>query len=240
MDEPLSNLDTQLRVAMRAELTRLHHRLGVTTVYVTHDQVEAMTLGNRSAVMRDGRVQQVGTPQVLYRDPVNLFVAAFIGSPGMNLVRAELDGEHVRFGGLRLPLDQSRRPARDVRGSVILGIRPEDFEDAEFSPQSLPTIDVEVAIVEDLGPELLAFFAVDAERVESNKLGLSSASDQTSLIGDDRRALFGARLNPATPARAGGTMKLSVNTSHFHFFSPFTGDRLPLEAAEAVAAGAAA
>jgi len=119
MDEPLSNLDAQLRVRVRADLARLHAQLGVTTVYVTHDQVEAMQLGERSAVMRNGRIQQVGRPQTLYRNSANLFVASFIGSPSMNLVRAELEGEEVRFAGYRVPLDHRRRPpAGSPRGNT--------------------------------------------------------------------------------------------------------------------------
>ena len=116
MDEPLSNLDAKLRVSMRAELSSLHARLGATTVYVTHDQVEAMTLGQRVAVMRDGKIQQVDTPQTLYRDPVNLFVAAFIGSPAMNLVEAQLDGDAVEFGGHRIPLQPGHRPDASGNG----------------------------------------------------------------------------------------------------------------------------
>ena len=130
MDEPLSNLDAKLRVDMRAELARLHDRLGITTVYVTHDQVEAMTLGSRVAVMRDGTVQQVDTPQTLYREPVNLFVAAFIGSPSMNLVDAQVVDDGVEFAGFRIPLNTDRRPAGLDAGPVILGIRPQDFADA--------------------------------------------------------------------------------------------------------------
>src|SRR6059036_3706877 len=110
MDEPLSNLDAKLRVSMRAELSRLHSRLGITTVYVTHDQVEAMTLGERVAVMRDGRIQQVDAPQALYHEPANLFVAAFMGSPAMNIVEARIVEDNVEFGGLRIPLDRERRP----------------------------------------------------------------------------------------------------------------------------------
>ena len=130
MDEPLSNLDAKLRVDMRAELARLHDRLGITTVYVTHDQVEAMTLGSRVAVMRDGTVQQVDTPQTLYREPINLFVAAFIGSPSMNLVEAQVVGDAVEFAGFRIPLTAGRRPGDVQSGPVILGIRPQDFADA--------------------------------------------------------------------------------------------------------------
>ena len=127
MDEPLSNLDAKLRVGMRAELSRLHERLGTTTVYVTHDQIEAMTLGQRVTVMKDGVIQQVGEPQALYRNPANLFVAAFMGSPSMNLVEATVTGDSVEFAGFRLPLAPEWRPAQD--GPVILGIRPGDFED---------------------------------------------------------------------------------------------------------------
>src|SRR5687767_12117339 len=130
MDEPLSNLDAKLRVSMRAQLSSLHGRLGATTVYVTHDQVEAMTLGQRVAVMRHGRVQQVDTPQALYRRPANLFVAAFIGSPAMNLVEAELTSDAVAFGGLTIPIAAGLHPGRT--GPVIAGLRPEAFEDAAF------------------------------------------------------------------------------------------------------------
>src|SRR6476659_4074434 len=128
MDEPLSNLDAKLRVGMRASLAQLHQQLGVTTVYVTHDQVEAMTLGQRVAVMRDGRILQVDTPQALYERPRDLFVAGFIGSPAMNLVEANLEGGEVAFGQFRVPLDPARRPRETASGRVILGIRPEAFE----------------------------------------------------------------------------------------------------------------
>src|SRR3954470_14337768 len=147
MDEPLSNLDAKLRVGMRASLAQLHARLGVTTVYVTHDQTEAMTLGQRVAVMRDGHVLQVDTPQKLYREPADLFVAGFIGTPAMNLVEARLDGDAVVFGGNRVPLDPTRRPAtRD--GRVVLGIRPEAFEEAAFARPGLPTLDATVTVLE--------------------------------------------------------------------------------------------
>ena len=132
MDEPLSNLDAKLRVGMRASLAQLHARLGVTTVYVTHDQTEAMTLGQRVAVMRDGRIVQADKPQVLYHEPVDLFVAAFIGSPAMSLVEADIDGDHVVFGGFRVALDASRRPAVGVE-RVVLGVRPESFEESSLA-----------------------------------------------------------------------------------------------------------
>jgi multiple sugar transport system ATP-binding protein len=227
MDEPLSNLDAKLRVRVRADLARLHAQLGVTTVYVTHDQVEAMQLGHRSAVLRDGRIQQVGRPQALYRDSANLFVASFIGSPSMNLVRAELDGDAIRFAGYRVPLDGHRRPPAGSPAQVILGIRPDDFEDARFAQPGLPTMDVRIALVEDLGPEALAFFALDAERVESETLGVASdGSDQEALMADDRRALFAATLDAATGARAGEMCRLTVNPARFHFFNPYDGASL--------------
>src|SRR6058998_992094 len=139
MDEPLSNLDAKLRVDMRASLSQLHQRLGVTTVYVTHDQVEAMTLGQRVAVMRDGKVLQIDSPQRLYREPQDLFVAGFIGSPSMNLLEATVEDGEVVAGALRIPLDSKRLPA--AAGRVALGIRPEAFEDAELAPAGLPTVD---------------------------------------------------------------------------------------------------
>jgi multiple sugar transport system ATP-binding protein len=177
--------------------------------------------------MRDGVIQQVGRPQALYRNAANLFVASFIGSPSMNLVRAELDGNAVRFAGHRLPLDIERRPPTGSPAQVILGIRPDDFEDARFSPPGLPTIDVRIALVEDLGPEALVFFPLDAERVESETFGVASDnSDQEALMADDRRALFSATLDAATGARPGELCRLTVNPARFHFFSPYNGENL--------------
>ena len=147
LDEPLSNLDAKLRTTMRAELARLHERLGVTTVYVTHDQIEAMTLGQRVAVLRDGVLQQFDVPQELFRRPVNLFVAAFIGSPPMNLVGARVEGDRVAFAGFSLPL-VSRVPA----GDVVLGLRPSAFElDGPRTDPELPRIGVVAELVEELG-----------------------------------------------------------------------------------------
>jgi multiple sugar transport system ATP-binding protein len=230
MDEPLSNLDAQIRVSMRAELTRLHKRLGVTNVYVTHDQVEAMTLGNRSAILRDGRIQQVDTPQTLYREPANLFVAAFIGSPSMNLVRAELDVDAVRFAGFRVPLARGHSPAGGRE--VILGIRPEDLHDAELAKPGLPTIEVTVEVLEDLGAESLAFFAIDAERFDS-AVGGSGA-----LVADDRRAVLCAKIDSGSRAREGGRLALSVDPARLAFFSPSTGERLrPARTLELAGAG---
>jgi multiple sugar transport system ATP-binding protein len=222
MDEPLSNLDAKLRVSMRAELARLHSRLNVTTVYVTHDQIEAMTLGQRVAVMRDGRIQQVDRPQILYADPENLFVAAFIGSPAMNLVEAQVDNEAVLFGGYEIPLPQARRPEVGRDGTVILGIRPESFEDALFAPAHLPTVNVVAEVVEELGAETHLFFTVDAPRVNTEELrAAASGEDDTLLV--EHRAVFAARVDPASHARPGGSLKLAVDTSRVHFFDPASG-----------------
>src|ERR687887_425360 len=148
MDEPLSNLDAKLRVGMRAELARLHERLGRTTVYVTHDQIEAMTLGQRVAVLRDGVLQQCDTPQNLFHRPVNLFVAAFIGSPSMNLVDAEVADGHVRFAGLSIPLPQGSQLS-STRREVILGVRPTDFAYPGQAAEGLPRLTVRPDVIED-------------------------------------------------------------------------------------------
>jgi multiple sugar transport system ATP-binding protein len=223
MDEPLSNLDAKLRVGMRAELSRLHERLGVTTVYVTHDQIEAMTLGQRVAVMRQGLIQQVDRPQILYREPTNLFVAAFIGSPSMNLVEGRVANGVVEVAGWRIPLDEKRRPTKE--GRAIVGIRPEDFEDAEFAEGGRPEVDVEVAVVEELGAEAHVIFAVDAAPVETEDLRAVHDEGEASakLLADDARALFTARVDARTSARAGGTLRLAVNPAAFHFFDAETG-----------------
>jgi len=221
MDEPLSNLDAKLRVQMRAELAQLHRRLGVTTVYVTHDQVEAMTLGQRVAVMRDGRIQQVDRPQELYRRPRNLFVAAFIGSPAMNLVRATVEGGAAVFGGVRVPLDSSRRPAGAAR-EVILGIRPESFEDAAFAAEALPRLDVDVDVVEELGADSHVFFELDAQPVDRDELRDAADGEEATLLARDR-VTFNARVDQRTRARAGEPLRLALDPSQLHFFDPETG-----------------
>jgi multiple sugar transport system ATP-binding protein len=220
MDEPLSNLDAKLRVTMRAELSRLHERLGVTTVYVTHDQVEAMTLGQRVVVMRDGRIQQIDTPQAIYRAPANLFVAAFIGSPSMNLVQADVQDGAVEFAGYRVPLDPERRPPD---GRVVLGIRPEDIQDVAFSEPGLPTLEVDVAVVEELGAELHAIFGVDAEPVDVE--ALSSERDDARLLREGGN-LFTARIDARSAATAGTQLQVTVDPRRFHFFDADTGESL--------------
>ena len=226
MDEPLSNLDAKLRVSMRSQLSALHARLGTTTVYVTHDQVEAMTLGRRVAVMRDGRILQVDTPQALYASPVNLFVAAFIGSPAMNLVEAEVADGVVSFAGFRLPTSFAGSHA------VIAGVRPEAFEDARFADPSLPQIEVTVQVVEDLGADAHVIFQIDAPPVDVSEVREASG-DEESLIATDR-ATFTARVDPQTSAQVGRPLRLAVDPTKFHYFDPTTGLRLDVEHAPAL------
>jgi multiple sugar transport system ATP-binding protein len=223
MDEPLSNLDAKLRVDMRAQLARLHDRLGVTTVYVTHDQVEAMTLGQRVAVMRDGKLQQVDTPQNLYRRPANLFVAAFIGSPSMNLVEAEIGDGEARFAGFRIPLPANGVPT----GRVILGIRPQDFHDAAQADPSLPTIEAEPAVVEELGSATHVIFPIDAPPVETAAVtATTDEGDSAVLLATDRRALFTAEVTETTVVRTGQRLRLALDPSRLHMFDPATGESL--------------
>jgi multiple sugar transport system ATP-binding protein len=230
LDEPLSNLDAQLRVGMRASLSQLHRRLGVTTVYVTHDQVEAMTLGQRVAVMRNGKIVQIDTPQRLYTEPRDVFVAGFIGSPAMNLVEATVEGGIARFADYAIPLEAGTRPPD---GEVILGIRPEDFEDAARAP-GRPTIEVTVDVLEELGSDSYVFFSVAAR----------SVTPQAVEAGDDGRGLipaagtlFTARVDARTAARVGGRAELAVDPRRLQFFDRQTGLRL---APAASAAGAPA
>ena len=232
LDEPLSNLDAKLRVGMRASLAQLHRRLGVTTVYVTHDQTEAMTLGQRVAVMRSGQILQCDRPQALYARPANLFIAAFIGSPAMNLVEAAVAGDRLRFGQFTVPV-AGPVPRRE---RVVVGIRPESFEDAAFAP-GLPTIRVEVEVVEELGSDAHVFFHVDAPPMNAEVLEAAAESEGGLL--PESRALFTARLDARTGARVGAPLELAVDPGRFHYFDPETGDRLD-EAAAPVPAGAAA
>jgi multiple sugar transport system ATP-binding protein len=212
MDEPLSNLDAKLRVGMRASLAQLHARLGVTTIYVTHDQTEAMTLGQRVAVLDEGRVLQVDTPKRLYDHPANVFVAAFIGTPAMNLVEASLGDGEVSFGGERVPLDPLRTPARS-RGRVVVGIRPESFEAATVAPAGATRLTVIPAVVEELGSDALVFFPVDAPAVASDVSG----RDDAALL-PESKALFSARIDPRAQARIGEPLELALDPSRLYFF----------------------
>jgi multiple sugar transport system ATP-binding protein len=221
MDEPLSNLDAKLRVGMRASLSQLHQRLGVTTVYVTHDQVEAMTLGHRVAVMRDGKVLQADAPQRLYQEPRDTFVAGFIGSPAMNLIEAVVGDDEIAVGQFRVPLDPTRRPPG--QGKVVLGIRPEAFEDAAFASPTLPTLDVRVEVLEELGSDAHAFFFVEAQRV-TTEAQVEEEDDDTLVV--DSRALVNARVDPRSRAAVGSRLTLALDPSRLHFFDAETGTSL--------------
>jgi multiple sugar transport system ATP-binding protein len=226
LDEPLSNLDAKLRVGMRASLAQLHQRLGVTTVYVTHDQTEAMTLGQRVAVMRDGRILQCDRPQQLYARPENVFIAAFIGSPAMNLVEATYDDGVLRFGQYAVPVADG--PAQE---RVILGIRPEAFEEARLAP-GLPTLTARVEVVEELGSDTHVFFQVDASPMTAEIL--ESASEEGLLPTD--KALFTARVDARATVGVGAQVELAVDAARFHYFDPASGARLERGAVPALAA----
>jgi multiple sugar transport system ATP-binding protein len=226
MDEPLSNLDAKLRVTMRAELARLHERLKVTTVYVTHDQVEAMTLGQRVAVLRDGVLQQVDTPQNLFHSPSNLFVAAFIGSPSMNLIEADVDDDRLSFAGVTMPLPEGS-PAAGRRGRLIVGIRPTDFAHSAATDSAWPRLRVLPDVVEDLGAEHHVIFTLDAPRVavDAVRAAADAGGEEGKLFADDR-AVFTATLDDSERVAGGSPVELAVNHRRFHFFDPDTGRRL--------------
>jgi multiple sugar transport system ATP-binding protein len=219
MDEPLSNLDAKLRVEMRAYIARLHQELGTTTLYVTHDQVEAMTMGDRVAVMRDGRLEQVAAPQTLYDRPVNLFVASFIGSPAMNLLRGTLlqsdEGVVLELGGARLVLDDPLPSVRRRVGeAVVAGIRPEALEWAPSGGG--PVLDLPVVLVEALGSDKLVHLQSDAPAVLTGE----AARDLGELGGRDARIV--ARLAPDTPVQPGDRLRVRVDLDRLHLFDPET------------------
>jgi multiple sugar transport system ATP-binding protein len=229
MDEPLSNLDAKLRVQMRAEIARLQRDLNVTTIYVTHDQSEAMTLGDRVCVLQGGFLQQVAPPQVLYDRPTNLFVAEFIGSPAMNLVQAELRGDSsgysVRVGGAELGIDAAAAAARPgleayVGRTLALGIRPEDLEDAAVAPGE-QRLRATVDIREDMGSEVYLHFSVAAPPVVSGGVEDALASEGLEVI-ETRAAASGtpfvARVDRTSQAREGQAVELTVDTRRLHFF----------------------
>jgi multiple sugar transport system ATP-binding protein len=231
MDEPLSNLDAKLRVQMRTEVSRLQSKLETTTVYVTHDQTEAMTLGDRVAVMRAGVLQQVGSPADLYDTPKNLFVAGFIGSPAMNFMPAELDG-----GSVRLPIGNTelseRVEGRDDR-PVVAGLRPESFEDAsligDLADERGVVFEAEIDLVESLGSDLFAYFHVESEGVQSDQLADVIADRLEETGAPEQREgheQIVARLDPASRIKRGDTVKLWVDTAKLHLFDPESGDRL--------------
>ncbi|TGS42977.1 MULTISPECIES: ABC transporter ATP-binding protein [unclassified Mesorhizobium] len=220
MDEPLSNLDAKLRVQMRAEITSLQKQLGVTTIYVTHDQTEAMTMGDRVAVLKGGVLQQVDTPKRLYESPVNAFVAGFIGSPSMNLFEATLRGDELTSGALAIRLQDAafvRRPGlRSYAGrKVVFGIRPEDLYDSNLeSGRKYQTIPAKVTSIEELGSEHIVHLNIDAVRVDSGD------PDAVQDFGLASNAV--ARFEPASTVRAGAEIRLALDDAKLHFFDPET------------------
>ena len=230
MDEPLSNLDAKLRVQMRTQIARLQRRLGTTTVYVTHDQTEAMTLGDRVVVMRGGVVQQVGAPQELYDAPHNLFVAGFIGSPAMNFLPATVEQGMLRTALGDLPLDDRTRRAletHDAPREVIVGVRPEHFEDAALVHDSGGgvTFTADVEVVESLGSDVHAYLSIEGGRAsaaELAELAADAGADETGA-GDDQVV---ARLDTTTRAREGEPLEVWLDTRRIHVFDPGTGQNL--------------
>jgi multiple sugar transport system ATP-binding protein len=238
MDEPLSNLDAKLRVAMRAEIAGIQQRLGVTTIYVTHDQIEAMTMGDRVAVMRKGELQQVASPQDLYDHPVNLFVGGFIGSPAMNMLEATIEGEDgalaANLGSQRLALGNeclSSHPAlKDFEGrKVIVGIRPEDIEDAAQARDADPArrLRGKVELREALGSEIMVHLSVDARvaqtedvRELAEDVGVPTAGTDD---GGERQATIVGRFTPRSRVKIGEDAEAVVDTRNLHFFDPETG-----------------
>jgi multiple sugar transport system ATP-binding protein len=248
MDEPLSNLDAKLRVQMRTEIAKLHNRIGTTTIYVTHDQTEAMTMADRIVVLKDGVVQQVASPQEMYEEPANVFVAGFIGSPAMNFIRARLERENgglaATFGRTRIPLSreaigESGDLGRYEGKEVALGMRPEHIEDASLpegdalgGPDAPNTIEVEPQVIESMGSEKYVYFEVPREQavhldsVEELTEGVGAGADEGGAEGtgsaDDFGDLMVARVSVETGARLGKPMRLVVDASKIHLFDPDT------------------
>ena len=232
MDEPLSNLDAKLRVQMRTEVARLQKDLSTTTVYVTHDQTEAMTLGDRVAVMRAGELQQVGAPSDLYEQPANLFVAGFIGSPAMNFMPATLEGETVKlpFGDVRLPEELRGRLGATGEGrEVIAGVRPESFEDASLVGDARDrgaVLTAKIELVESMGSELYVYFAIDAEGIQSKELDELAADSGAAEVPGSGSDQVVARLAPESEVKRGDEAELWLDVSKIHLFDPQTGARL--------------
>jgi multiple sugar transport system ATP-binding protein len=228
MDEPLSNLDAKLRVQMRTEVSRIQSRLATTMIYVTHDQTEAMTLGDRVAVMRAGVLQQVDTPKNLYEHPDNLFVAGFIGSPSMNFFSAGIEGDTLKLPFVDVPLDDAHRAAlRDgqVRGEVVVGIRPEHFEDAALVGEQSAhgvTFDAPIEVTESMGSEVYAYFGYEGGDVSHEELrDLAVDTGAADLPDSSGRAV--ARLDAETTVKQGETSKLWMDSSRMQFFHPEDG-----------------
>ncbi|WP_416753759.1 ABC transporter ATP-binding protein [Streptomyces sp. FW42] len=230
MDEPLSNLDAKLRVQMRTQISRIQRRLGTTTVYVTHDQTEAMTLGDRVVVMRQGLVQQVGTPAELYDMPRNLFVAGFIGSPAMNFVQASLTPDTLRTPLGDLPLDDRMRrelERRDAPSELIVGLRPEAFEDASLARDTGgPAVTVTVDVLESLGSDAYVHFSAEGGPVSTAELEELASDSGLADTGAGGNQQIVARLDAATRAREGQPIELRVDLGKAHVFDPSNGTNL--------------
>ncbi len=234
MDEPLSNLDAKLRVQMRAELGQLHTQLETTTLYVTHDQVEAMTMGDRVAVIRKGELQQIDTPREIYLYPKNIFVAGFIGSPSMNFVYADVkvsgDKAMLTFAGEEINcVGESLDKLKKVDGKqIVLGIRPEAFEDSTYAKDSEYTesISITVTLLEQLGSDSYIHFYKDLKPVQTEAIEeiLADEGEDISVLGDQTK--FIARINPNSTVKEGEAIKLSIDPSKLHFFDPDSGKAL--------------
>ena len=215
MDEPLSNLDAQLRVSMRAELARLRTQMPTTTVYVTHDQVEAMTLGDQVTVLRDGVIQQSGSPEELFEQPANVFVATFIGSPSMNMVEGSVTGDQVHAGELSIPLPRAIAAGMEGR-DVIMGIRPSDLLDGRQADRALPRIEVTCDVVEYLGTEANLLFSVNARQTRG------ALADEDEEADPNAKARLTARVGRASDARPGDRVQLAVDVERLYFFDADT------------------
>src|ERR1700742_4933875 len=233
MDEPLSNLDAKLRVQMRAEISRIQQRFETTTIYVTHDQTEALTLGDRIAVMRAGILQQVGSPSELYGAPKYLLVGGFIGSPSMNFLPAEIDGDNLKTPLGTMPIPDSIRSRLQSgpgggRGGVIVGMRPEDFEDASLvNNQSAGiTFKTKIDVLESMGSEFYAYFVVESERVSAQELEELASDAGAAELPRQEGSQITARLEPASRVRQGQETELWFNTEHIHLFDPESGQAL--------------
>jgi multiple sugar transport system ATP-binding protein len=244
MDEPLSNLDAKLRVQMRTEVSRIQQRLGTTTIYVTHDQTEALTLGDRVAVMRSGVMQQVGAPMELYNEPVNLFVAGFIGSPAMNFMPASVEGDTVKlpFGDVRLPRELHDRVKGAAGRQLIAGIRPENFEDAKLTGEARDkgtTFQAKIEVLEALGSELYAHFSVSSdasiESAELRELAQDAGGGEIPMEGGEGRIV--ARLDPASDVRQGHEAELWVDATGLQLFDPEDGRNLMVDSDAPAAVG---
>ncbi len=232
MDEPLSNLDAKLRVQMRAELGQLHTQLQTTTLYVTHDQVEAMTMGDRVAVIRKGELQQIDTPREIYSNPKNIFVAGFIGSPSMNFVYTKIksnkDGVELIFGDNQITYrDQKKEKLKSFENKeIVLGIRPEAFEDGHFANESeySESIKVKVSLLEQLGSDSYVHFYKDIKPVQTEAIEeiLADEGEDITVLGNDTK--FIARINPNSTVTEGEEIQLKINPSKLHFFDPESGD----------------